>query len=214
MKLDKNQYGSQSILTATDPAKKQLLIAFLRQNTTPLLGTLGTYVQRMGLASGVEVRPVALDVLQEVVVEALDHAERFNTAGQPMAWLLGIAINVIKRKKVEFAKRAWREMSIARLATHSNESLSEGELFDQLVSCPQTRPEQDIEANEQALMMLALVSTDDQHILRMAFLHDFDRELLAKQLGITPVAARTRLHRALKRLRTAWRKQQEGESNE
>ena len=99
MELDKDQYGSHQVLTAPVPAKKQLLMAFLMHNTEPLLGTLRSYVQRMGLARGEEVKAVALDVLQEVVVEALDHAERFNATGQPMAWLLGIAINVIKRKK-------------------------------------------------------------------------------------------------------------------
>ncbi|MBV9710008.1 MAG: sigma-70 family RNA polymerase sigma factor [Ktedonobacteraceae bacterium] len=95
-----------------------------------------------------------------------------------------------------------------------NESLSEAELFDLLTFCPLASPEQDVEANEQAMMMLALVSSEDQHVLRMAFLEDFDREGMAKRLGITEVAARKRLHRALNRLRTAWYKQQEGERNE
>lgn len=214
MEMNKDKYASHQVLTAPDPAKKELLVAFLMHNTESLLSTLRSYVQRMGLAKGEEVRAVALDVLQEVVVEALDHAERFNVTGQPRAWLLGIAINIIRRKKTEFAKRSRREMSIAHLSTPENEALNEGELFDRLTSCPLARPEQDIEANEQASMMLSLVSTDDQHILRLAFLYDFDRARLAQQLGITGVAARARLHRALNRLRVAWSKQQEGESNE
>ena len=214
MEIDKDKYVGHQVLTIPDPDKKELLTTFLMQNTEPLLGTLRSYVQRMGLARGEDVKAVALDVLQESVVEALAHAERFNGTGQPMAWLLGIAINVIRRKKTEFAKRTHREMSIAHLAPTEHESLSEGELFDRLISCPLTPPEQDIEANEQALMMLSLVSTDDQHILRLAFLYDFDRALLAQQLGITAVAARTRLHRALNRLRVAWYRQQEGESHE
>ena len=41
--------------------------------------------------------------------------------------------------------------------------------------------------------MLSLVSADDQHILRLAFLYDFDRELLAEQLGIKATTARVRL---------------------
>ncbi|MBV9615500.1 MAG: sigma-70 family RNA polymerase sigma factor [Ktedonobacteraceae bacterium] len=214
MQFDKNEYGGHQILTAPEPTRKELLLAFLMQNTEPLLGTLRSYVQGMGLARGNDVRPVALDVLQEVVVEALDHAERFDPARQPMAWLLGIAINVIKRRKAQFVKRAQREMSIMHLMALDNESLSEAELFDLLTFCPLASPEQDVEANEQAMMMLALVSSEDQHVLRMAFLEDFDREGMAKRLGITEVAARKRLHRALNRLRTAWYKQQEGERNE
>jgi RNA polymerase sigma-70 factor (ECF subfamily) len=203
-------------LIAVEAAKKQQLIVFLTENTAPLLGTLRSYVQRMGLARGEEVPTVALEVLQEAVVEALKHADRFIPTGQPMAWLLGISVNVIKRKKVELAKRARRETSIAALSTQQEESLSEGELFDQVASCVLAGPEQDIEANEQASSLLSLVSAEDQRILRLAFLYDFEREALAEQLGITPVAARVRLHRALSRLRIAWRRQQvdqqEGES--
>ena len=203
-------------LTAANAAKKQQLIAFLSEHTAPLLGTLRSYVQRMGLATGDDVPPVALDVLQEAVVEALKHAERFDPAGQPMAWMLGISVNVIKRKKAELAKRARRETSITALSTQQEESLSEGERFDQIASGVLAGPEQDIEANEQASSLLSLVSAEDQRILRLAFLYDCEREALAEQLGITPVAARVRLHRALSRLRIAWRRQQvdqqEGES--
>jgi RNA polymerase sigma factor (sigma-70 family) len=203
-------------LNVDGAAKKQQLITFLTEHTAPLLGTLRSYVQRMGLATGDEVPTVALEVLQEAVVEALNYAERFNPSGQPMAWLLGISVNVIKRKKAELAKRARRETSIAALSTQQEESLSEGELFDQIASATLAGPEQDIEANEQASSLLSLVSAEDQRILRLAFLYDCEREALAEQLGITPVAARVRLHRALSRLRIAWHRQQmdqqEGES--
>lgn len=204
-------------LAPSASATKQQLVVFLTENTAPLLGTIRSYVQRMGLARGADVPTVALEVLQEAVVEALDHADRFKPTGQPMAWLLGIALNVIRRKKADSVKRARREMSITDLSTTQDEPLSEGELFDQIASYSATEPEHDIEANEQASFMLALVSPEDQHILRLAFLYDFDREVLATQLGLTPVAARVRLHRALGRLRIAWHKQQlcqtEGESN-
>ncbi len=216
MESDTARHENFLALTVADAAKKKQLITFLAENTAPLLGTLRSYVQRMGLARGDDVPAVALDVLQEAAVEALKHADRFNSTGQPMAWMLGIAVNVIKRKKAELAKRARRETSITDLSVHQEESLSEGELFDQVASCTLAGPEQDVEANEQASALLSLVSAEDQRILRLAFLYDCEREALAEQLGITPVAARVRLHRALSRLRGAWRKQQgdqqEGES--
>ncbi|MBA2394666.1 MAG: sigma-70 family RNA polymerase sigma factor [Ktedonobacteraceae bacterium] len=214
MESETARHKDQLALIAVEDAKKQQLIMFLTENTAPLLGTLRSYVQRMGLARGDDVPTIALEVLQEAVVEALKHADRFIPTGQPMAWLLGISVNVIKRKKAELAQRARRETSIAALS--QQESLSEGELFDQVASCVLAGPEQDIEANEQASSLLSLVSAEDQRLLRLAFLYDFEREALAEQLGITPVAARVRLHRALSRLRIAWRKQQveqqEGES--
>src|SRR5205809_4892802 len=92
------------------------LVEFITDNVASLLGIIRSYVQRMGLARGEEISAVAVEVLQEVVIEALDHAGRFNPSGQPMAWLLGIAINVINRKKAEFVKRSQRELSMSELS--------------------------------------------------------------------------------------------------
>ena len=50
---------------------------------------------RMGLAQGQAMPDVALEVFQEVAVEALDHVDRFRPDGQPMAWLLGITVKMI-----------------------------------------------------------------------------------------------------------------------
>ncbi len=205
-------------VTPSTESNKERIVEFLANNAAALLGTLRSYVQRMGVARGEEAASTAVEVLQEVVVEALDHADRFNPTGQPMAWLLGIAINIIKRKKVERAKRSRRELFIHELSIDQQEPLSDDELLDQIPACTTAGPEQDIAANEQAALLLSLVSHEDQQLLQLAFLYGFEREALAEKLGITPAAARVRLHRALKRLRLAWREQnmnnQEGESHE
>ena len=202
-------------VTASDNTK---IIECITDNVASLLGILRSYVKRMGLASGEEVPAAAVEVLQEVVLEALDHADRFNPTGQPMAWLLGIAINVIKRKKAELVKRSQRELSMSDLSLKQEEGLSESELFDQLMANSSAGPEQEIAANEQAELLLSLVSPEDQHVLMLAFLQGFEREALAQKLGISTGATRVRLHRALKRLRLAWSdqhlKSQEGESDE
>jgi RNA polymerase sigma-70 factor (ECF subfamily) len=179
-------------------------MTFLTHHSTELLGTIRSYVLRMGLAQGQAVPDVALDVFQEVAVETLDHVERFRLDGQPMAWLLGIAINVIKRKKVAMAKQYQREVAFGRLALMLQEPCSEDELVDLIAPFTLPDPDHDVEANEQASLILSLVSQEDQQVLRLAVLHDFEREVLARELGITPVAARVRLHRALNRLRFAW----------
>lgn len=74
--------------------------------------------------------------------------------------------------------------------------------FDQIASLTVPGPEQEIEAQEQAREILSLVSVE--HILRLALLHDLDGQMLAQTLGVLPSTARSRLHRALARLRTAW----------
>ncbi len=216
MNPDKARSVTFKTLTVT-ASDNMRLIEFITDNVASLLGILRSYVRRMGLARGEEVPAVAVEVLQEVVIEALDHADRFNPTGQPMAWLLGIAINVIRRKKVELAKRSQRELSIGELSLAQEEHLSEHELFDQITADSSAEPDQEIAANEQAELLLSLVSPEDQQILMLAFLQGFEREALAKKLGISPGATRVRLHRALKRLRLAWSEQhvksQEGESN-
>ncbi len=202
-------------VTASDNTN---IIEFITDNVASLLGIIRSYVKRMGLASGEDVSAVALEVLQEVVLEALDHADRFNPTGQPMAWLLGIAMNVIKRNKAERIKRSQRELSMSDLSLMQGDQHSESELFDQLTANSYAGPDQEFAANEQAELLLSLVSPEDQHILILALLQGFEREALAQQLGISPGATRVRLHRALKRLRLAWSEQhlnsQKGESNE
>jgi RNA polymerase sigma factor (sigma-70 family) len=195
--------NASTLSTPASQAKRQL-IAFLTNHTTELLGIMRSYVLRMGLAQGQAVPDVALDVFQEVAVEALNHIDRFRPDGQPMAWLLGIAVNVIRRKKVATAKQYQREVAFGRLALMLQEPCSEDELIDLIAPFTLPDPDHDVEANEQAGLILSLVSHDDQQVLRLAILHDFEREALARELGISPVAARVRLHRALARLRFAW----------
>jgi RNA polymerase sigma factor (sigma-70 family) len=217
MDSDRAHSVAYRIPTAT-ASNKQRLVEFITDNVASLLGILRSYVLRMGLARGEDVPAMAVEVLQEVVIEALDHADRFNPSGQPMAWILGIAMNVIKRKKVELAKRSQRELSIGEFSPAQDEHLSENELFDQITAESSAGPDQEIAANEQAELLLSLVSPEDRQILMLAFLQGFEREALAEKLGISPGATRVRLHRALKRLRLAWSEQhlkiQEGQSNE
>lgn len=200
-------HGQASSSTTVSQARR-LLMAFLTEHTATLLGSLRSYVQRMSLARGQAVPVVALEVLQEVAVEALEHADRFDPERQPMAWLLGIGMNVIRRKKTEAARRAQREVTFGHLALFLPQAQSEEDLLDLIAPFMLAEPAQEVEANEQASLILGLVSPEDQRVLRLAILADFEREALARELGITPVAARVRLHRALNRLRSAWREMQ------
>jgi RNA polymerase sigma-70 factor (ECF subfamily) len=207
-----------SVASAPASLAKRQLMTFLTHHSPELLGTIRSYVLRMGLAQGQAAPDIALDVFQEVAVEALAHADRFRLDSQPMAWLLGIAVNVIKRKKVAMAKQYQREVPFGRLALMLQEPCSEDELVDLIAPFTLADPDQDVEANEQASLILSLVSREDQQVLRLAILHDFEREALARELNITPVAARVRLHRALSRLRFAWnelqRRQQHSDTTE
>lgn len=175
----------------------------LQEQSSFFLGVISSYVVRMGLARGEAVDSLALQVWQETAIEALAHVERFARASQPRAWILAVAANVLKRKRYEMARQVRHELP-ARGLMNSAEGMQESAFFDQIASLTVPGPEQEIEAQEQVREMLALVSAEDRHVLSLALLHDLDGQMLAQTLGVTPSTARSRLHRALTRLRTAW----------
>jgi len=185
-------------------ANQDLLRQFIAGESETLLGTLRYYLVRAGLADGRDATPLAIELLDEVVVQALEHAERFRPSGQPMAWLLGIAANLIRRRQAERATRDRREPLVRDLCSSTQDALSEDELFDRVASLAAGEPIADWEANEAASAILAHVSADDRRVLQLAVLHEMSGEALGQELGIKPGAARVRLHRALNRLRRAW----------
>jgi RNA polymerase sigma-70 factor (ECF subfamily) len=195
-------------------ANQDLLRQFIARESEALLKTLRYYVVRAGLAHRGDAVPIASELLNDVVVEALQHADRFRPSGQPMAWLLGIAANLIKRRQAARATRDRREPLVSDLCSGTQYALSEDELFDRIASLAATRPIADWEANEAASAILACVSKNDQRVLRLAILHDLSGEALALELGIKPGAARVRLYRALNRLRKAWPERPEDKGNE
>ncbi len=200
-----------------------MLLAFLQDNTGALLAVIRSYTLRLGLAQGApadDAPTLALDILQEVAVEALDHADRFDPARQPMAWLLGIALNVIRRRRAARALRQRRELPLAGPPDFSDDS-GPGDPTDRpgphairfAIPGPEQAtesdfaipgPEQATESDDEARALLALVGEDDRLVLRLALLDDLDGQALAEALGVSVGTARMRLHRALARLRAAW----------
>src|SRR5579883_3504170 len=185
-----------------DEAKRAIHL-FLQENMEPLLGIIRSYVARTGPATGEELHNAALEVLHETTLEALAHSDVFPTIRQPRAWFLGIAANVIKRRRTSLFKQSQRELSLSGslLATEPG---SESVFFDQLSGLTHPSPEQEVETRAQVAELLALASPEDRRILRLAFLQDLDTSNLALALNVSPASARVRLHRALNRLRAAW----------
>lgn len=165
----------------------QKLRQFIQEASPTLLKTLQLYLIRAGLTDDPH------DLWHEVVMEALQHEDRFRADGQPRAWLLGIAANLIKRRQAEQWQRHQREPLIRDL--HEDAShLSDDELFDRVAGAYQHE-----DGVIQAL--LAQLAPPDQEIIQLAILHEMNGDEIAVVLGIRPGAARVRLHRALQRLR-------------
>ena len=178
---------------------------FIAEDSDGLLGTLRYYVFRAGLTGQEQpLDAAAHELLNEVVIEALEHEDKFRVTGQPRAWLLGIAANLIKRKQADVARRRRREPLARDLYPGDQDALSDDDLFDWMASLSGSSSVQELESDEQVNAIMAGVSPDDQHVLRLAILHGLDGEALGEALHVTPGAARVRLHRALNRLRASY----------
>jgi RNA polymerase sigma factor (sigma-70 family) len=199
----------------------RILSDFIQDNAAILVRTLRVFVFKSGLAKGEAVREIADEVLQETAIEALNAAHRFDNSRQPRAWLLGIAVNIIKRKRSLGAIKHRNEVAVHDVPLrneniHVSSHQSESDLFDHLAAIARNKVAEssssllplndlarDYEANNAAEAMLARCSNEDQTILRLAILEELDGDAVALRLGVPPGTARVRLHRAIKRLRNS-----------
>lgn len=178
--------------------KRAALKHYIEAEFHTLRGILRAYVIRLGVAPpGENTDAVAEDLLNEVVVRALDNIERYDHQRRPMAWLIGIALNVIREKRRQPQTR--REIPVHDLYPQAD--LSEDELFERLNVAE--NPFAELESLHATTDLLACVPDYDRQIIQLAVLHELDSTTIARELGITPGAVRVRLHRALRRIRTA-----------
>jgi RNA polymerase sigma factor (sigma-70 family) len=178
-------------------SKISLLRHFIEVETESLLKVLCVFVFRANLDGGERIRDIALEVLSEVVQQALDGADRFDPTRSPRMWLLGIAANLIKRRQHERRKRAQREPCGRDLHVTGAENMTDDALFSQLAGLKVANLTDNLEIED----LLSLVSEDDRRVLRLAVIYELNCEMLAAELGIKSGAARVRLSRALERLR-------------
>lgn len=194
-------WDTQPMDFSAQPDNQAFLRQFVENEAELLLKILCAYAVRFGVATPRTASAVAAELLSELVIEALRHADRYDRQRQPMAWLLGIAVNLIKRRRASSARLEQREPLLRDLAGDDADRFSDGELFDRFVALTVGGPAQALEQREQVNALLASLPEDERRLLRLAALHDMNGERLARELGISPGAARVRLHRALKRLR-------------
>ncbi len=188
--------------------EKTRLRQFIEYESSSLLGTLRYYLYRAGLhGRDLPLEAAAQDLLNDVVEEALEHEDRFRTAGQPKAWLLGIAANLVKRRQQELFRLDQREPLIRDLHPEVEAQMSDDELFDWLADAATMTPD-GFDQHEEVHALMAALAPDDERILRLAIMNGLDGAELAKALNVSAGAARVRLHRAMGRLRIAYYKQE------
>ncbi len=167
-----------------------------------LLRVIEKYVAHPGIAlSWQEKREMALDVYTELFVEAMKTLEKFDPKRSPRPWLLGLANNVVLRKKQERSndfKRAAQNVQIK-----SDDEASDAEFFDRLTAASRQYHELDSPLEKQAALdeILCNVSETEREILLLSIVYSLQSESVGAQLGISAAAARKRLQRALENLR-------------
>lgn len=190
------------------------LSLYLEDHADQLLGIIRTYVIKARLEGSDSADVIAQEVMQETIIEALRHAEKFDPHRSPQAWLLGFANNIVKRKRVEFAQLQRREPAISQLNIDP-ETADALELFDKLAALNSQafdeialeNPEivlerQQTEAANYARLRWAWnrLSEEDRAILRLKMGTDSTTEEIARTLKKSTGAVRVSLHRAIARL--------------
>ncbi|MDR3576712.1 MAG: sigma-70 family RNA polymerase sigma factor [Anaerolineaceae bacterium] len=179
---------------------------YIETETDWLLPVLRFYLFKAGLLYE---EGFVTELLDEMVVEALQNAKRFDPTRQPKAWLLGIAANLIKRKRAQAEKLERREPLAGDLAIAKGDDISEDEIFDRLSVFSGEDLEKDMLSKHQLLQVLSLIPIGDRQLIRLYVMTGLEGNALASELNISAGAARVRLHRALNRLRKVWRANQE-----
>lgn len=134
----------------------------------------------------------ANEVLQETAVQALQSVERFEAGRAVLPWLMGIAINVI-RNRFRRLRRDARVRPASALTDDESGAVLE-----------RAAPEPAFETEDRAALQAALVRLSPQarEAIEQRYFKGLDGEELARALGTNRVAARVRVCRALRDLRT------------
>lgn len=178
--------------TTTDDAAEKLQEYFER-HTNELFRTLCFYVYKSFPGqSRDQVAETATEILSEVFIEAMNHADRYQDKSRsPKMWLLGIGANLIKRRRSQDAKfKKWEV-----------EADAAEDFFDSFVGAVEPDAEEVLDLRYQLEAALPKLSNAEQEVVRAAMRYGLKPEYIAKELGIKPGAVRMRLHRAIDRLR-------------
>lgn len=180
-----------------------------------LYGIMRGYVRHANIVAPESVDDEAFELLQNVVVKALEIAGKYRGVGiRP--WLLSIAQNLMKQKKESLIRHQQRVVLLGDMHQQAQTTLSEEEFFDLFTAQIAEERAQIADLREDLKAALACLSADDQNILNFYLHYGYDHNEIARILQIKPGAARTRYCRALGRLYNVWVSQDEsrrGESN-
>lgn len=182
--------------------QRAILEAAFHDERLYLLRVIESYLKQPNISmSWSEKREVALDVYTELFLEAMRTLEKFDASLAPVPWLLGLAQNMVLRKKHQRGQEYQRALQNVQIQSENEES--DAEIFDRLTAASRHYHKLESPLEKQAALdeILRNVSDSEREILMLSIVHGLRSDVIGAQLGISAAAARKRLQRALETLR-------------
>lgn len=169
----------------TEPTSAAVLVSQLLGEHQEAIGNaIRAMAYRSGAIRGEEID----DFTSEVVLQVLSQAGKYDASRAIVPWVMGFVGKCLANRKRQLA-RPQREAP----ATDVDASWS---VFDTLLQAAEDGSNQ-----EEVQYWLDQLNSEDQQILRLRYFEDYDSEAIAQAMKLpSGGAARTRLHRASKRL--------------
>lgn len=141
------------------------------------------------------------DLVADTFIAALESATRYDPRrGRPLAWLLGIGHNTLRRFH---RKRAADRQAVARFAGRRLLGVEDIAVLEERIAAEQRA--------QPVRVLLAELSETDRELVQLVDVTGLTPHEAATAMGMLPGLARVRLFRARARLRTALRLQEEPE---
>ena len=190
--------------------KQHVLCRAIEQNHQNLERTIQVYVSRVLKNFGNKfdlncdrnsIETISKEILHNTVETVLKKAEEFDLSYPPLPWIKKFAVNKVRGWQRDKDRQSNKVVPIKSFSSPI-ECLSEEEILGNKLSIFSKLSKQNDPIELEKL--LSLVNKSDRHILRLAFIDEFDGKRLAAALGISEGTANTRKSRAINKLRKAY----------
>lgn len=198
--------------------KRRKLAQAIEETHDKLLQSIRVLIWKMGMAaSRDEANDLSHEILNETVLTAIEIEERYDPEKSIHAWLMSIATNKIKAMRTKEFRRSKRmgvatetyqytqEKSKSVSSRHKeSEQITEDEMIDYLITHNTENNPLHNKVHISFDELVSLVSSEDRHVLKLAFVYNLRGKDLAATLKISEGAANVRLSRAINRLQQAY----------
>jgi len=188
------------LVTYRDTGDVQAFETLVHRVERPLYGFLLRYLRNASLAE---------DVFQATILRVHQKCQRFDEGRKFRPWIYRIATN----QAIDLLRRESRHQMASLDEMRSVEDADLGTLLDLLEAPIPTPPEQAAERERADWIHRAVDSLPDHQrvVVLLIFFQSFKYREVAEILQIREGTIKSRVHKALQKLRRAWRRDHHGE---